>query len=249
MTKTEYAYAELHRRIVQGEVAGGTRLRLRALAGELNLSEMPIREALRLLQRDGLIRFESHRGATVTDVSAEQVMERLAIRTWLEVLATEQAVPLHTPESVAALRAALSRAAAAAGEHDWLRFTAENRAFHELVELPANPLLRETIAAEWDRVWQARRRSSLFAILPARMEQAQTEHRALLDALAEGSCEAAVKAMTDHRRHTLEAWRQAFLSVEEISPAHGLAGRGQDEVAIEADLGEVELRLPSQHQL
>jgi DNA-binding GntR family transcriptional regulator len=213
MTKTEYAYAELRRRIIHGEVAGGTRLRLRHLAGELHLSEMPIREALRLLQRDGLIRFESHRGATVTAVSAEQVMERLAIRTWLEVLATEEAVPLHRRESIAAAGAALDRADAAARQCDWVRFTAENRAFHELVEAPANALLRETIAAEWDRVWQARRQSSIFAVLPGRMEQAQLEHRALLDALTEGSCDDAVKTMIDHRRHTLDAWRRAFVSV------------------------------------
>jgi DNA-binding GntR family transcriptional regulator len=209
MTKAEYAYTELRRRIIQGEMAGGTRLRLRALAGELRLSEMPIREALRLLQRDGLIRFESHRGATVMPVSIEQVMERLSIRTWLEVLAAEQAVPLHTAGSLALARSALARAAAAVAEGDWMRFTAENRRFHELVEAPADQLLRETIAAEWDKVWQARRQSSLFAILPQRMAQAQREHEGILAALAERSCEHVVEAMTRHRDHTLAAWREA----------------------------------------
>jgi|tagenome__1003787_1003787.scaffolds.fasta_scaffold20989920_4 DNA-binding GntR family transcriptional regulator len=209
MTKAEYAYTELRRRIIQGEMAGGTRLRLRALAGELSLSEMPIREALRLLQQDGLIRFESHRGATVMPVSIEQVMERLSIRTWLEVLAAAQAVPLHTAGSLAAARSALGRAGDAAAEGDWMRFTAENRRFHELVEAPADELLRQTIAAEWDRVWQARRQSSLFAILPRRMAQAQREHEVILAALAERSRENVVEAMTGHRDHTLAAWREA----------------------------------------
>jgi DNA-binding GntR family transcriptional regulator len=210
MTKTEYAYAELRRRIVHGEMSAGTRLRLRQLADELNLSEMPIREALRLLQRDGLISFESHRGATVTDVSAEQVIDRISVRMWLEVLATEDASTQHTPKALTAMGSALDRADAAAKAENWTRYTRENRTFHELVEEPASEFLRALIAAEWDRVWQARRQFSLFVMRPARMQQAQAEHRAIYDGLCAGDPGAAVAAMTEHRRHTLEAWRQAF---------------------------------------
>jgi DNA-binding GntR family transcriptional regulator len=212
MTKTEYAYAELRRRIVHGEVTAGTRLRLRQLADELNLSEMPIREALRLLQRDGLISFESHRGATVTDVSPEQVIEQISVRMWLEVLATEDATPRHTPKTIAALGSTLDRADAAARDENWTRFTRENRTFHQQVEEPASEFLRGLIAAEWDRVWQARRQFSLFVMQPARMRQAQAEHRALYETLRAGDTGAAVEAMAAHRRHTLEAWQQAFAS-------------------------------------
>lgn len=210
MTKTEYAYAELRRRIVHGEMSAGTRLRLRQLADELNLSEMPIREALRLLQRDGLISFESHRGATVTDVSAEQVIDRISVRMWLEVLATEDAATRHTAKTLAAMGTALDRADAAALDENWTRYTRENRTFHELVEEPASDFLRGLIAAEWDRVWQARRQFSLFVMRPARMQQAQAEHRAIYDSLRAGDGDGAVAAMGNHRRHTLEAWRQAF---------------------------------------
>jgi DNA-binding GntR family transcriptional regulator len=210
MTKTEYAYAELRRRIVHGEVSAGTRLRLRQLADELNLSEMPIREALRLLQRDGLISFESHRGATVTDVSAEQVIERISVRMWLEVLATEDAELRHTSKALAAMETALDRADGASEAENWTRFTRENRTFHELAEEPASEFLRGLIAAEWDRVWQARRQFSLFVMRPARMQQAQAEHRALFNCLRTGDADGAVSAMAEHRRHTLEAWRQAF---------------------------------------
>jgi DNA-binding GntR family transcriptional regulator len=210
MTKTEYAYAELRRRIVHGEVSAGTRLRLRQLADELNLSEMPIREALRLLQRDGLISFESHRGATVTDVSAEQVIEQISVRMWLEVLATEEASGKHTPKALAAMGTALDRADAAARGENWTRFTRENRTFHELVEEPASEFLRGLIAAEWDRVWQARRQFSLFVMRPERMHEAQSEHRRLHESLQAGDAEGAAAAMNAHRRHTLQAWRRAF---------------------------------------
>jgi DNA-binding GntR family transcriptional regulator len=210
MTKTEYAYAELRRRIVHGEVTAGTRLRLRQLADELNLSEMPIREALRLLQRDGLISFESHRGATVTDVSAEQVIEQISVRMWLEVLATEEAAGKHTPKALQAMGAALERADAASKADNWTRFTRENRTFHELIEEPASEFLRGLIAAEWDRVWQARRQFSLFVMRPERMQEAQSEHRRLYDCLRAGDGGGAAAAMNEHRRHTLEAWRQAF---------------------------------------
>jgi len=55
LTKTDYAYTELRRRILDGELAPGERLLLRQLAEELGISVMPVRDAIRLLERDGLV--------------------------------------------------------------------------------------------------------------------------------------------------------------------------------------------------
>ena len=65
ITKTDWVYNRLRAEILGGSLKPDDRLRLTALARRFEISEMPVREALRMLQRDGLISFESHRGATV----------------------------------------------------------------------------------------------------------------------------------------------------------------------------------------
>ncbi len=82
-TKSDWAYRRLREMIIDGELPPGSRLVLRRLAEELGLSEMPVREALRMLQRDGLVEFQSHRGATVVPISRAAVVEALSVRTWL----------------------------------------------------------------------------------------------------------------------------------------------------------------------
>ena len=67
-TKTEWVYQQLRARILGGKDKLDPRLRLSTLAQEFRISEMPVREALRMLQRDGLVSMESHRGATIVDL-------------------------------------------------------------------------------------------------------------------------------------------------------------------------------------
>src|SRR5918911_288126 len=68
-SKAGFAYDPLRRRILDGGYRPGDRLRLTQIARELSLSEMPVREALRLLQKDGLVVMELHRGAHVAELS------------------------------------------------------------------------------------------------------------------------------------------------------------------------------------
>jgi hypothetical protein len=70
---------------------------------------MPIREALRMLQRDGLVEFESHRGAAVANVTWERVYEAVFVRMHLEVLAVREATPWHTEASVRGARERIDR--------------------------------------------------------------------------------------------------------------------------------------------
>ena len=112
-TKSRYAYEQLREQIIAGGLAPGERLRLRALAESLGLSEMPVREALRMLSRDGLVAFADHRGATVTEIPLADVRALVSARMWLELLAVREAVPRHDEASLEAVRTALAEGAAA----------------------------------------------------------------------------------------------------------------------------------------
>ena len=209
-TKSEWAYRRLREMIADGTLAAGSRLVLRQLARDFGLSEMPVREALRMLQRDGLVVFESHRGATVVAISGEEVLEGISVRMWLEVLAVEQAAEHRSERDLAAAHRARGETEDASRAGDAASFSAGNRAFHQALEAAADELLRATIDDLWNRVWQARRSLSLFALRPEQMTLASREHDELLAAVERGDAPAARKAMEKHRASSLDAWRQAL---------------------------------------
>ena len=209
LTKSEYAYAELRRRILDGRLPAGARLLLRPLADELGVSVMPIRDAIRLLERDGLVTVNSHRSATVTEIARDAVVESVGVRMWLEVLAVREATPHHTAATLAAAERALADAERTAASGKALEYARANRAFHNALEAPASESLRALIDELWDRMWQARRSLSLFVLDPGRIDGAQDEHRELYEAVARGDAEAATAAMAEHRERSLAAWSDA----------------------------------------
>ncbi|HEX6101992.1 MAG TPA: GntR family transcriptional regulator [Alphaproteobacteria bacterium] len=208
-TKTDWVYNRLRTEILDGSLKPADRLRLTSLARRFETSEMPVREALRMLQRDGLVSFESHRGATVINLSLQRAAEIVAVRMHLEVLATAEAVPHHSSETLAELAAILERMNRQAEGRQAQRFTEANRRFHTLLYQPGpNRMLTDEIQVLWDRVWRARARS-IFALDPGRMQAAQTEHWAIFEAARAGDPDAAAAAMAAHRAKTLASWKRA----------------------------------------
>jgi DNA-binding GntR family transcriptional regulator len=213
-TKSTYAYEELRRMILDGELEPGTHLRLRNVAEHLGLSIQPIRDAIKMLERDGMVDSESHRGATVTQISGDEVIELIGVRLWLEILAIKEAVPRHTEASMKEVEKALEDARRTMRtEGDGLEYSQANRRLHEVIEAPAPPHLRELITDLWEQLWRARRRMSLFSLEPTSARSAQREHRALVEAVARGDADEAANVMARHRESTLAAWRKALAAL------------------------------------
>ncbi|MCW2992633.1 MAG: GntR family transcriptional regulator [Conexibacter sp.] len=210
LTKSEYAYRELRRRILDDEIAPGTRLLLRPLAAELGLSVMPVRDALRMLEGDNLVTFESHRGATVTQISPQAILDIISMRMWLEILAVEEATPRHTAATLARVETELEASERALASDDELLFTQANRRLHEAIEAPAPKVIGDQIDDLWERLWQTRRRMSLFSLEPGRMAKAHDDHGELVAAVLSGDAHKAAAAMAHHRDLTLASWRTAL---------------------------------------
>ncbi len=83
-TRTQLVVETLREKILSGEIKAGQPLRQAALADELNVSRIPIREALLQLEGEGLVAFEAHKGATATELNADQVDELFELRAMLE---------------------------------------------------------------------------------------------------------------------------------------------------------------------
>jgi DNA-binding GntR family transcriptional regulator len=213
LTKYAYAYQELRQRILDGHLAPGCRLMLRPLADELGLSVQPVRDALKMLEADGLVESQSHRGATVTHISGNRILELISTRMWLEVLAVQEAAGRHDQESLARAERELEAAARSMTARDGLVYSRANRRLHEALEAPASDTVRGLITEGWDQLWQARRSSSLFSLASDASASAQREHEAIFVAIRDGDEAAAVAAMARHRDKTLREWREAVVNL------------------------------------
>ena len=92
-TRTQIVVEVLREKILSGAIVAGEALRQSALAEELNVSRIPVREALLQLEAEGLVKFEAHKGATATLLSAEQASELFELRAMIETDLLAKAIP------------------------------------------------------------------------------------------------------------------------------------------------------------
>lgn len=104
MSKAEYVYSVLLDEIRTARIPGGTALRAGAVARRLGVSVTPVREALRRLEKDRLISYEAHHGATVVDLGDEAVEEYYGLRAVVEGLGARLAASRITTADLTALR-------------------------------------------------------------------------------------------------------------------------------------------------
>jgi DNA-binding GntR family transcriptional regulator len=97
LTKQAFVYATLRSAIIRCELAPGQRLIIDDLARRYEVSIIPVREALRLLQSEGLVVSVAHVGATVAPISKDSVLEVFLLLEGLEVVATRMAAERATP--------------------------------------------------------------------------------------------------------------------------------------------------------
>ena len=186
----------LRQRIYAHELAPGTWIDEQALAGSFGISRTPMREALKVLASEGLVRLEPRRGCYVAELSERDLDEIFPVMALLEGrVAWEAATKASAADLVrlAAIHAELEQHAAA---NDADRFFEANQAFHAaLQEIAGNRWLKQMIA-DARKVMKLTRRDSLR--LEGRLRQSLAEHRAVLKALENRDPDAAGRAMHDH---------------------------------------------------
>lgn len=117
-TAAPSAYDQIRTAIVEGRYSPGTRLVEQRIAEEFDLSRTPVREALRTLEAEGLVRIEPHRGATVRTLSVAEVIDLYDLRARLEGYAAELAAQRRDDDDLAAIdRGIEAFAAATKGRH------------------------------------------------------------------------------------------------------------------------------------
>lgn len=199
-TAQELVRDTLRRAILVGEIQGGTRLVQADLAARLDVSTTPVREALRSLATEGLVRLDSHKGAVVRTFTRDEVEDIFELRAVLEPVVLQRAIPRVTSEQ---LQAAAEIEAEMTQEQDPARWSQLNSMFHGVFMTAANSeRLRQMVESLQDS-FSAYIVSAMMTDETRRL-RANEQHRVLLEAVRARDEAAATAAMVAHMRLTLD---------------------------------------------
>ena len=208
--------------IVRGDLAAGSRIIERMLCERLSVSRTPLREALKLLEADGLIELTQNRGARVMSLTIEEAAHLFEVIAGLEGFAAELAVARARPEDIGALDLQHAQMLRHYADQEKDAYFALNNALHDaVVRLSGNPLL---IATHASIMLRARRGRYMAIIDPKRWRESVAEHEALMVAFHARDSTAAAALWRRHLQRTGETVRAA------------LNGAGNDSDAADAAL-------------
>ena len=183
-TVQQYVLSALRREIGSGRLRPGEPIRQEALAADLGVSRVPLREALKILEGEGQVYYRPHRGYSVVELSMDELYEVYRIRELLESEAVRIAVAQGSSRLVDDVRAAETEVARASAEEDLARMTAANRRFHFLLFDGAGmPHLARLIRILWDSTDAYR---AVYYNDGDNRRCVLAEHRGIVEALAAG---------------------------------------------------------------
>lgn len=196
-TKRDQIVDELRRMILTGALSRGEKLPQDELARRFDASITPVREAMRLLEAEGLLVAEPHRGVRVAGVDLDRVKGSYVVRRLTESYAMKRAVDRMAPRDIAAAEDLIARMRDHAARGDSVSVRELNRQFHfYFYERSGLPALCDEIAAMWRSFpWD------LMLSTDARWEESQREHQAIVDAVRAGDHDRAAVLTETHIRN------------------------------------------------
>jgi DNA-binding GntR family transcriptional regulator len=206
-TKQERVYQDVRERILGGTYVPGFRIVIDALAEEFGVSALPVREAIRRLEAEGLVVFRPNVGAQVAPAEPGVFDEEMSVLAVLEGYATAQAAPLLGADELRTLTEITDQMVEAMESLDTLRFGRLNHEFHAVIlERCPNAALVELVNGVTRRLDAIRR--TVFVQIPYRGAASVAEHRELIRLLSEpASAEAIEAAARGHKLNTVESFR------------------------------------------
>ena len=147
---TDQVYAVLHQAIIHGDLAAGSRLKVRDLAAQVGTSVMPVREAIRRLEEAGLAEREPHKGAVVKGLTLEELVHVYDVRRLLECEAARLGAQHIAPEACDKMQAEFERMRTAITERDVNGYLDEDEnLLATLYGASGNPVLVNLIRSLW----------------------------------------------------------------------------------------------------
>lgn len=206
-------YARIKELILANRLAPGLELNIDALSAELGVSHTPVREALAMLELDGLVTTSPHKTPRITDIHADDVRQVYEMRILFEGWAAEQAAARLSRPKVEAMRQLLKRARRDGGEGGVETHVAADIALHAMItDAVDNALFRRLYALISNQ--SVRVRSLVEARSAEHIETILHEHIGILDALASRDATLVRKRLTAHLRSAVRRTLEALQSRE-----------------------------------
>jgi DNA-binding GntR family transcriptional regulator len=195
-TLTSMTADALRERILLGIYPAGEPLRQDAVAEQLGVSRIPVREALRQLEAEGLVTFNPHRGAIVSTLSPDEIAELFELRANIESDLLRRALPRTTPEDIARARDILDSYERALRGGEVTAWGALNWQFHSTLYAPANRPFTMSVVQKLHQ--HSDRYLRMQLALTHGESRANDEHRAILSAVRRHDTRKACQLMRDH---------------------------------------------------
>lgn len=198
----EIVYEQLKMQILMGQITPGTRMMEVELADEMGVSRTPVREAIRKLEKEGLVTIEPRRGAYASDISIKDMVDTLEVREDLESLAAYLAAQRMTEEQVDELAKITSGYATAIQNGDTENMIHYDEMFHKCVVAGSG---NKTLIQISETVQElALRFRYMYYDDFSRYGSMPMEHQNIVDAIREGNADAAKEAASSHVKRLKE---------------------------------------------
>lgn len=217
-TVASMTVAALRERILRGDYPEGEPLRQDALAEELGVSRIPVREALRQLEAEGLVTFTPHRGAVVSSLSLDEIEELFELRASIECDLLARAMPAMSPDQLDRAEDVLAEFEAALQTGEASRWGPLNWQFHAALYAPANRNLTMSVLQKLHQ--HSDRYFRMQLLLTDGAARANAEHRAIAAVIRSADINTACQLMHDH---ILGAGRSLLALVRKQRAATGAA--------------------------
>ncbi|MCU9593408.1 GntR family transcriptional regulator [Caldibacillus thermolactis] len=207
-SKKQKAYEYMKMKIVEGHYAPGQRIVINQLVKELSTSAIPIREAVRQLEAEGLIEYKQNIGPVVSPINENEYEETLSVLALMEGYATALSQKSFPEEKITDLITLNEAMKEALEEFNFGEFGKLNREFHYLTYSTCpNKYLIDTIKKTWERLDSIRVTGS--TINPKRAKESVAEHEKIIHLLkTKASFEEVELAVRSHKLNTLNAFKK-----------------------------------------
>ncbi|RJE77517.1 GntR family transcriptional regulator [Pseudoalteromonas sp. MSK9-3] len=213
-TRTQLVAEAIREKILSGEIKAGEPLRQAALAEELNVSRIPVREALLQLEAEGLVNFEAHKGATATMLSADQIDEIFDLRALLEAELLRHSIVNLTPRDLLEAEAILYDLEEATAAGDTQLATGKlNAEFHVKLYSKANRPQTAELVAMYGK--NSERYVRMHILLAGGIKTAPEEHRTLLEFCKTKDINAACDFLKKHITGAKDDIKQLLVKMEQ----------------------------------
>jgi DNA-binding GntR family transcriptional regulator len=204
--------------ILEGILPPGARIDQNKLAADLNVSIVPVREALKKLEAEGFVRINPRRGAFVTETSVENMEDLYFARSLMEGEAAFYAAPRLTEADLKSLDRLNDEMNRTLEAHDYEGFSAVNHKFHFAIYSAAgSAYLCNAIATLWDLAVRYRFR---YLMLKDQAEIIRQEHLEILNACRAHDGDRLRKAIVAHMYRTMQGIKEHLLAAHHEQPDH-----------------------------